>query len=292
MKEAGKILTYALLVLVLGALLAPVLWWLGQWGIEQDIVPALSRFRFDKYFNRAVLIVALAGLWPLMRWLGVRDWKGLGIDKNPRRWADLGLGAVLGVGGLGLVGALTVLAGSASLRSRVDLAEVGLAVITALTVAIVEEIFFRGALLGVVRRNLSWLGALAFVSILFASVHFIKPHGSVAKGLEVTWWSGFYLIPHVFWRFRDPGALLAGWLTLFVVGWTLGYVTIKTRSLYFAIGLHAGWVFALKTFTAVTQRGARGSIWIGRDPIVGLVPLLLLLTTLLLAWRFLRSRDG
>ena len=291
MREIGKIVAYSLAVVIGGALLAPPLWWLGQWLIASGWVPALSPFGFSKYFNRAVLLVALALLWPFARWLGLRHWQDLSLQPNPRRFLDLALGFGVGALGLGLAGLCLLLCEQVTYSAwRWD--KVSGALLTGAVVAAIEEIFFRGALFGVLRRRLDWRWALAFLSVFFAVLHFIKPDRRVGPITDVTWLSGFALLPHSFWQFANPALVLAGWSTLVVVGWVLGYTVVRTCSLYMAIGLHAGWVFALRSFTSITKRKAPASIWAGRDLTRGLLPLgLLLLTWGFVAW-YLRRREA
>ena len=47
---------YLAFIVAGGALLAPWLWYLGQYLIEADILPQLKPFGFAKYLNRAVLL--------------------------------------------------------------------------------------------------------------------------------------------------------------------------------------------------------------------------------------------
>ena len=71
-----------------------------------------------------------------------------------------------------------------------------------------------------------------------------------------------------------------GLVYLVLVGWILGYTVVRTRSLYMAIGLHAGWVFALRSFSGLTRRNAEPSLWFGAELQTGLASLLLLAATL------------
>ena len=41
-------------------------------------------------------------------------------------------------------------------------------------VAVIEEILFRGALFGVLRKAMPWPGALAVSSAVYSAVHFIQ----------------------------------------------------------------------------------------------------------------------
>jgi membrane protease YdiL (CAAX protease family) len=286
-REIGKILAYAAAVVLLGCLFAPPLYWAGRWA--ESFIPALEGIRFSRYFNRAVLIVALLLLWPFLRWIGVRRWTELELEPNPRRFRDLGVGAALAVSGLWAVAGAAAALGAFRVKSP-SAADLLLALATGVAVALIEETFFRGALFGVLRKSLSWPRALAFLSVFFAILHFIKPHRAARKLEDISWLSGFEILPYAFYRFREPELVLLGLVTLVIFGWILGYAVVRTRSLYLAMGLHGGWVFALKSFDSMSRRVGKGSLWLGSDLTIGVIPVVLLLGSLGVLWYVLRDR--
>src|SRR6187549_2149290 len=83
LNAAGKIVLYFIAVLVCGCILAPPLFWLGQ------SFAALREEPFQRYFNRAALVAALALLWPLARSFRVKSRAELGLGPNPHWWRDL-----------------------------------------------------------------------------------------------------------------------------------------------------------------------------------------------------------
>ena len=87
-------------------------------------------------------------------------------------------------------------------------------------------------------------------------------------------------MPKIFWQYGEPQLIVGGLLTLVLVGWILGYVTEQTKSLWMAIGIHGGWVFALRSFMLNSHRVGETSFWFGRDLITGGAPLILLALTL------------
>ena len=109
--------------------------------------------------------------------------------------------------------------------------------------------------------------------------------------IQVDWYSGFELLPKSFWQFREPELFFGGFLTLCLVGWVLGYTVIKTRSLFMALGLHAGWVFALRSFQFVTRKAGENSIWFGQNLLTGLAPILLLVATGFLLRFYFQRQD-
>lgn len=274
-----------------GALLAPPLYWLGRWLVDTDTIPQLAQFPFHRYFNRAVMLVTLALLWPFLRWIGIRRWTDLGLAPNPKRWRHLATGIVTGLVGLWLVALMVLLTDRAELRAQWPWLKILGAAGTATIVPIIEETFFQGALLGALRRHLTWQKALLFLALVFATVHFLKPHPQVRDMQAVTWLSGFALVPGAFWQFGEPQLLVGQWTTLFLVGLVLAYTVVRTRSLYMAAGLHAGWVFALRSFYFASRRLAEPDWWFGRELITGLAPIALVLATGLALRAYLNAQS-
>jgi hypothetical protein len=50
---------------------------------------------------------------------------------------------------------------------------------------------------------------------------------------------------------------------------------VRTRSLWLAIGLHSGWIFARGVFQTVAKREIVVLPWLGKNLLVGIVPLAL-----------------
>ena len=83
MRTARAIVVYALAVVVLGALLAPWLFWLVQWlAATFSWAEWMARHPFKRIFNRSLMIVALVGLWPLLRYVGIRSWSTFGYART------------------------------------------------------------------------------------------------------------------------------------------------------------------------------------------------------------------
>jgi membrane protease YdiL (CAAX protease family) len=294
--DIRRIAWYFAAVLALGALLAPWLYWGGTW--LGGVVPSLEflqRVTFQRYFNRAMLVAAIALLWPLVKALHVRSWSDLGLVPNRSWQRDLWVGFGLACGLLFALGAVLLCTGLYDWRAPLKYSALTNAATSAAAVSLLEEALFRGALLGVVFRSARAWPAQIFVAALFAIVHFLKPPENTAQVLAalgpIHWLSGFQLLPKLFWQFSEPWLLLGGFITLFAVGLTLGLVTRATHSLWCAIGLHAGWVFGLKIFSACTVPTSADLLpWVGQNLLIGLAPLLTVaITAAILFW--LRPRE-
>ncbi len=283
MKDAVRLALYFVAVVLAAALLAPLLYWSAQFFGRHDRLTFLRAFDFEQFFHRALLISALLFLWLLLRSLTVRRLGDLGIRPNPNRWRDLGLGFLVALLPLLLCGAILVLTGVYSLRPSVNWGQLMRTVAAALAVPFIEELFFRGLVLGILLRSGKFFAAVA-TSALFSMLHFLKaPEGTSAV---VTWTSGFQSVAHAFVQFAQPMLLLAGFTTLFLIGWILADARIRTASLWLPIGLHAGWIFGNGVFNRFARREFVMLPWLGRNLLVGLIPLAVLALTWIIVRRF------
>ena len=249
MRTSKAIGVYAIAVVLLGALLAPWLFWMLQ--VLAASIPAigsLARQPFHRIFDRALLIVAFAGLWPLLRYAGFRSWSDVGYVKARGWWQHVLVGFVLGLGSLALVIAITVLLGTRSLnldRSAGQMVEAILRyLLTGVVVALIEETFFRGGLQGAFQRGMNVCVAVILASAIYSALHFVKPNRVNIPADQVTWSSGLACLGGIASRSFGERNVLVGFVTLFLAGCILGLAYARTKALYLPIGLHAGWVLA------------------------------------------------
>ena len=293
MKSLGKIILYLLVTVLAGALLAPLLYWGGHWVAHHGILTWLADTPFRKFFHRALLVAALVLLWPTARWLHVSSVRALGLAPNPHRWRDLGAGFAASFLMMVALGAVLLALHVVKLRGHVHLMDFATIATSAVVVSLLEEGLFRGAILGLLTRSLPAFLGLFATSALYSILHFLKP--DTAEPHTVHWFSGFALIPGTFAQFHEPLLLLGGFTTLFCVGWILGWARLKTRSLWLSIGLHAGWIFGIMSFSKITHRLMKIEEtlpWFGGDLKVGLGSVAVVLLTGVLVWRYLRQRQS
>ena len=112
--------------------------------------------------------------------------------------------------------------------------------LTGLLVGIVEELIFRGALLGGLGRQTNTALALVTVSLVYAAVHYLKFRDLPADA-AIHWNTGLTMLPPALFQFADP-ARYDAMLTLFFLGLLLGLVRLLTGNLILCIGIHAGLV--------------------------------------------------
>jgi membrane protease YdiL (CAAX protease family) len=168
--------------------------------------------------------------------------------------------------------------------------------ISGVMVSFLEEFLFRGAVLVILSHALGRRAGLWWMVGIFSILHFLKPpvEGALPDN-AVNWGSGFWVITQLFSGFKTWNAFVGEFLLLATVGWVLGRVRLASGGLWVGIGLHAGWVAGMKYFSGVVDR--RGAVdagefspWMVKNtcraivsPIVGIVPLIAVLMTGLVA---------
>ena len=288
MKDAAKLSAYFAAVVLVGAILAPLLFWSAQLLAAHGVLTFLTHYNFESFFHRALLITALVLLWPLVRSLHLRSFRDLQLEKNPHGLCDVVAGLLLAGLPLSSAGIVLILAKIFLLKTAIPWSSVGAITAAAAVVPLIEETFFRGLILGILSRDLRVPVATFLSSFLFAIVHFLKAPNRTSE--LVTWYSGFKSIAHSFGQFADPIMVLAAFATLFLLGWILADARLRTRSLWLSIGLHSGWIFVSGIVVKMTKR-PEILPWLGRNLLVGLVPLGLALISWILMFVWLRYEN-
>jgi membrane protease YdiL (CAAX protease family) len=261
MRPLRALVIYIAVVFVGGALLAPWLYELAQ--LFASTFPRLAASPFHRFVNRSLLVLALAGLWPLLRNLGATSWRELGLVRAAGQWGKLSGGFVLGFISLALVAAITLAAGGRAPASHLSASIVAQrmlsAALTAVVVAVLEEILFRGGVFGGLRRVFHWSFALVLSSLIYAIMHFFA---RTQEPATVHWTSGFGQLALMLRGFTNWQQIVPGFLNLTLAGLLLGLAYQRTGNLYFSIGLHGGWIFWLKTYGALTTEAPRANSWL------------------------------
>ncbi len=308
--EVLKVSVYLIATALLGALLAPPLFFSCKWLVAQGwleggpldaLNAALERSKFSRYFNRAMLVAAVLMIYPTVRWIQAglkeagRPRVGIVLKPNPARWKQLAFGFGLALLPLLLMGWMYVVVGYYRPRGSENFEWPGVligAFSAALGAAVIEELFFRWALMGLILRAARPFRALLFVTFVYTLVHFLKPPPDLPMP-EISWGSGFWMVGQIFAQFGNPVFIMAEFATLFVVGWILGYTRLATSSLWMGIGLHAGWIFGIKVFSPITRKKmalADMLPWAGQDLKTGIIPMVVVLLTGVVVWWSLRKR--
>ncbi len=244
MRPGRVLLIFTLAVFVGGALLAPWLYWLTQWGASHWVgLEKLAHSPFHRYVNRCLLVLALAGIWPLMRSLGMCSWKNLGGVKPGGQGRRLAGGFAFGFVSLAVVGLVALGCGAWEIHADIGISRLlkkllG-AALSAVVVAMLEETFFRGAVMGALRRVHSVTVAIILSSAIYALLHFFQrpePPG------DVQWFTGLTLLPQMMRGFVDWPTLVPSFFNLTLAGIILALAYCEDdfqRALM--IGNTAGW---------------------------------------------------
>lgn len=222
-----------------------------------DLADSVFDSPYRRLNDRVVLVSVLLFLVPAYRLSGLRGRADFGIPKRSNWKRLFGIGLVVAAASMLVVygaGLLAGVYGPAELDGGV-VGDVLKIMIGMLLVGVIEEILFRGYILNALRTSLGPVAAVLLSSALFAVVHFIKP----AEPESVNWSSGFLLVTNLFAKAGDT--FWPEVCTLFFMGTVLATLSLWTRSVFLAIGLHAGWVWIMMLFRLFTENQGR-LVWL------------------------------
>ncbi len=250
MKSYHRILVFLLLVLLLTSLLSPWVAVLLTLITEANPEWQGHRYSFSRIFDRLFMILGIIFFLTFRRFLKIESTSQLGLRPQRQGTRDLLKGfslAAASVIALGLVMSLSeIFTPYFRLSLSAALQRSSKALLAALTVGLLEEIFFRGIIFKGLLED--WKPASAFLAtnLFYSAIHFVKPAEKVSLS-SLDPWAGIYHLIYSFQPFLDPMPLFPGLFGLFLIGIVLSYAFLRTGSLYLSIGLHAGWIFGLKT---------------------------------------------
>jgi membrane protease YdiL (CAAX protease family) len=184
-------------------------------------------------FRLILLVAALVAGYLCTHWLEGLPWRAMGLSLHARWLRDFLVGSLIGVASLALATGIPTAAGGLRFRTpdRGLLLQTGQTLVfsAALFViaALAEEALFRGyPLQTFTRAGLAWLGVL-LTAVPFAAVHLRNPN--VVRG------------------FTFVNTALAG------VWFAVAY--LRTRSLWFPLGIHWSWNWALGSLFGLPVSG-------------------------------------
>jgi membrane protease YdiL (CAAX protease family) len=222
-------------------------------------------------------------------------YRDMGLANARRSLGRLAVGFAIGFASLASAAGLAILCGGRTANLAHTAPELfhilAGATATAIVVAILEELIFRAALFGILRKAMAWPAALAISSAVYAAVHFLQ---KAATTQPVDWLSGFRLLPELFRVPLGQPGLAPAFFTLLLAGAILALAYQRTGSLFMSIGLHAGWIFWLTACRSLTREapGASRAIWGGDKLIDGWLSFVILAVVLAGVWRGGRAAPG
>lgn len=190
-------------------------------GFSTFVLGILGLLGFEHLDSPAVIFsttptLAAGAAATLAAWLVFREPTGLAEAKAPLR---LGQGFALGALALTVACVVPALVGATSLTltSRGAGAVAGIGVLQLITLApaaVGEELLIRGLGFQALRRGMGDVAAVVFSGLVFGGLHLFNPGATWLAALEVA-----------------------------LVGFWFGALTVRTGSLWLAMGLHAAWNF-------------------------------------------------
>ncbi|MDB4949389.1 MAG: amino terminal protease self-immunity [Gemmatimonadetes bacterium] len=271
LRPVVALVLFLLAVFAGGALLAPWLWRAVQAvAASHAALRPLAAHPFARYVNRCLLLVALVGLPLFVRGAGIRRWEDVGFHPRRVAWRRFLAGFGLGFVSLALVCTVALAVGGRAFDLDTTPGEVAGklagALLTAVIVAVLEELLFRGAIFGGLRRAMPWGAALAVASAVYAIVHFL---GRPTAPRQIGWDTGLAVLPGMLRGFTEVGTLVPAFFSLTLAGVVLGLAYQWTGDLYASMGIHAGWIFWLKSYGFLTDGAPAASarIW-GSDKLI------------------------
>ncbi len=265
LNPTAAIALYFAAIFIGGSLIAPWIWHLMQaLAVPLPFLQELADEPFRRYVTRSWMIIGAAGLWPFLKAVGACSLKDIGLLPTPAFRREIGKGLAIGFGSLALIAILAVMCGARTVNLDHEAARWGKhltnAILAALLVPIIEEVFFRGAVFGGLRRQHRLMTAALASSMLYAIVHFFER--SIWEG-PVTWSSGLVLLPRMLRGFGELQQLVPGFFSLTLAGMMLALAFRRTGALHFSMGLHAGWIFWGKSYSFMTSpvEGANAWFW-------------------------------
>jgi len=296
-KSYQRLLLFGLLALALTAIISP--WAAATWQYITATQAGWQQYRytFSKIFDRCFMFAGMILFFGCRRFLKLGSLNQLGLTPRTRAGGDFFLGVGLSVAsmaGLTLIMALTdVFIPYFRLSLSETMARCGTALLAALGAGFFEEIFFRGIVFKGLREDLGPVRGYFFANLFFAAIHFVRPSDDIVlTGIHP--WAGIRHVVYSFYPFLDFGTLFPGLLGLFLIGTVLCYAFERSGTLYLSIGLHAGWIFSLKTFGVFGQytRESLGWMFGSTDPKVvsGVISWIGIVFVGVLVHRFTRSR--
>jgi membrane protease YdiL (CAAX protease family) len=258
-------------------------------ALHHDAVDGV--YDYGRVYRRLGLLVLLVALLVGRRWLGPVTILGFGRDDLRVRRLVSGI-AIGGLTWAVFIGFLALI-GQRTLDFRVPDGLPMLllsSAVAALAIGLFEETLVRGYLLGGLRRDWPVLAAVVASSALYAALHFMRMTVKVQPGWDAM--VGVKVLgEHVGALLRSD--VLGGFVGLTLLGVVFAGAYLWSRSIPFAAGLHAAWVFLImieKTY--LVERGGTRGLYGPGGILAGPLGWAFLLLVLSGLWVFLARRRG
>ncbi len=236
------------------------------------IVAAIGfRFPFPRIFDRVVMVTVLGAILLQARQLRFLALLRTAYARPGRNYAHSTRGFLIAIATIAIlvVAAVAMGAHSGQPASRIwrILPKYFL---SAIAIAIIEEGFFRAILFGGMTDDFGRTAALMLSSAIYSLAHLVRaPAHYYVTGLHP--WLGFHNLAASAAQLSHPTVAFPTFFGLFLLGIVLAEAYVLTGTVYFSMGLHAGFVVGAKMWPKLTSAGAALPGWLqgwGRIPLI------------------------
>jgi membrane protease YdiL (CAAX protease family) len=253
-----------------------------------------------KLISKTALVLLLLSIFPLMHFLKLSK-ADLGIVAKKDFALQIIAGLVLGIAILAPLFLtfysldIWVVDTNFQFTTTIILAKLFKILLISFLISIPEEMLFRGILLTSLKRAKGVLFAIFLSAFYYAGLHFLKSKTEIPPD-EANLSSSYYLIADALTQLTNPENLSA-FIALMSVGIFLATIRIKSpMSLGICIGIHAGWVFLIKTNSAFLNRNPSSDWYFlvsNYDGVIGplVTAWLTLITAILITYTYLRDKS-
>ena len=232
-RSGWRLLVFVLIFLILAFLFGAAAKKAAELAVQLAPGSGVAHYLENLIFRVIFLVVTLAAGFICTRWLEGLPWRALGLWFHGGWLRDFVFGSVIGVASLALATAIATVGGGLSftISGRAALVQVGQTLVFSaalfILAALAEEALFRGyPLQTFTRARLVGFGVL-LTSFAFVAIHLSNPNLSDA-------------LPYV---------------NLLFAGIWLAVAYLRTRSLWFPLGVHWAWNWALGSLFGLPVSG-------------------------------------
>ncbi len=242
-----------------------------------------------RIFRRVWQITILVGLIVDRKGLGLRNPLKVGFEPSWNRFKEFILGMGVAWVYLGLLTVTYIWFEFWAIRNTIDPNYVAKkywqGFYQGMLVALLEEYIFRGLIFFSLAARWGWIRAAVLCSLIFSSLHFLEGRGMETLDPQ-SWWAGFLICGKLLTNMAKEFTLFPDAVGLFLVGMILCYAAQKTGNLWYAVGLHGGWVFYSKfIWSLVVNKEILSEYFIGGGRLFnGVIPMITMLLIFPVTW--------
>lgn len=212
------------------------------------LLPLESTIPPHQLIQRGGIIIAAIGLWPFLYTLGIKNLTTIGYEVTPFHLLQtITFGLLVGTIILFFLIAILIWLNVRYFTPGISFMRLPLIIssgmLSGLIIAILEESFFRGAVFTMIRQKHNATAAILWSSLLYSILHFIKPQVLFVTPITIlTILHSIILAFPELLQLKNIDSLIA----LFCAGMLLALIRKRTGHLGWTIGIHAGWILAIR----------------------------------------------